>query len=310
MDTGGVNYRPTRHTSNPFVMVIFICLPNDLVELPPHTVIALEKTKNNYSFFFFLSSFLSFFLPFGLRIISIGLWPSFTFWSFDWKQTNKPPKHIQVIRTAVLYTGIRCVEEANQEPKQTEKRKNEKKQERKKNVIKTFLGHRISHRHVRQTKKTSGIPHDDPLLVRCETSVARALNPAQLMGNGVTKSTSHSPPSLRFFFHQKLMSLATTITAPREFRYESNNWKTTITSIRAATTSRTKNSKIQYPVYRYAQVSMPLHTHKNRSQSTGKALLMLYVITVTVHFFGWCDNSGGLLNFRKKVRLYYFLIDY
>jgi hypothetical protein len=32
-------------------------------------------------------------------------------------------------------------------------------------------------------------------------------------------------------------------------------------------------------------VSMPLHTHKNRSQSTGKALLMLYVITVTVHFF-------------------------
>jgi hypothetical protein len=71
MDTGGVNYRPTRHTSNPFVMVIFICLPNDLVELPSHTVIALEKTKNNYCFF--LSSFLSFFLPFGLRIISIGL---------------------------------------------------------------------------------------------------------------------------------------------------------------------------------------------------------------------------------------------
>jgi hypothetical protein len=48
-------------------------------------------------------------------------------------ETNKQtPKNIQVIRTAVLYTGIRCVEEkANQEPKQTEKRKNEKKQEKK-----------------------------------------------------------------------------------------------------------------------------------------------------------------------------------
>jgi hypothetical protein len=51
-------------------------------------------------------------------------------------ETNKQtPKNIQVIRTAVLYTGIRCVEEANQEPKQTEKRKNEKKQEKKNKKI-------------------------------------------------------------------------------------------------------------------------------------------------------------------------------
>jgi hypothetical protein len=57
-------------------------------------------------------------------------------------------------------------------------------------------------------------------------------------------------------------------------------------------------------------VSMPLHTHKNRSQSTGKALLMLYryVITVTEHFLGGAIIPVDCWTFERKYAFIIFLL--
>ena len=192
---------PQTHSSWWF---LFVCL-NDLVELHTHRYCARNKTKRTQTIIWIWF----FFLP-RLRVILSDFDRSSPFGT----SIERKKKETQVIRHCGL---IRLTRRPNRQVK-IKKRK----------IIKTFLCHQISHRHVRQKEEDERNPARRPpnVLFRCETSVRSRAQPWYGWWEMVTKSTSpHHLHHYGFSCNKKMISLATRITARRLFRYESNNWE-------------------------------------------------------------------------------------